>query len=83
VSWAQQKGRHGLGPERRGGVGWAQQKGRHGLGPVRRGDMGRAQRKERGEASQREGEACIGRQCPQYGERGHSAADSTQMTMKS
>jgi len=25
----------------------------------------------------------IGRQCPQYGERGHSAAGSTQMTMKS
>jgi len=25
----------------------------------------------------------IGRQCPQYGERGHSAAGSTQMTTKS
>jgi len=27
--------------------------------------------------------AIIGRQCPQYGERGHSAAGSTQMTTKS
>jgi len=25
----------------------------------------------------------IGRQCPQYGERGHNTAGSTQMTMKS